>query len=210
MAGPGPGDTIKTGSGATIRLSSPPTTPQEDYYQDPIHGYVQEGGPSNWFEKNLWWLAPLSLAATAPLGSASAATSGTGAAAGGASAGVPSMPWTIPAGFEASMGAAPPALGSIAPTVATTAASGAGAGSALKNFLTNPANLAKLATIGIPALMQAFGNNGGSNTSGAEQALLDEALRRTQRTDPLHQAVTQLAFSRLPVSARQGINLTGK
>lgn len=76
-----------------------------------------------------------------------------------------------------------------------------------RQYLTDPKNLVNLASI-VPALAAMSKSNGGG--SAQEQALLDEALKRTQRVDPLHQAVTQLAFSRLPDSARQGISLTGK
>jgi hypothetical protein len=55
---------------------------------------------------------------------------------------------------------------------------------------------------------------GGDGTNDQTRATEDQARRlqaiteaRMRRVDPLHEAVTQLAFSRLPVSSRQSINL---
>lgn len=147
-------------------------------------------------------------------GAASAGSAGTAAHAPTAAGVLPGG--AIPGWSEAMAGYAGPTAAS-APLGSLGAGSAAGAGAAFgsagtsiasrfKDWVTDPKNMIGLATM-IPALVAQ--NKAGSMTA-QEQALLDEALKRTQRTDPLHQAVTQLAFSRLPDSARQGISLTGK
>lgn len=61
----------------------------------------------------------------------------------------------------------------------------------------------------IPMLMAAHGggnsNGGGDPLSQNPQlnSLLDMSVNRAQRTDPLHQAVTQLAMSRLPTNVQR-------
>lgn len=192
------------------------------YYAQKKYGQNSVGGAQNkqgdFYDPNAdhWYSDPRVLGPIA-VGAAGGLAAGgllpgaaQSAAAGGAGAptAVPSMPWTIPAGFEASMGAAPPALGSVAPTVAGGAA-GAGAktlAGSIKDKLLSPSGIAGIGGL-IAALMA---NRGNGETSAAQEALLNEALKRSQRVDPLHQAVTQLAFSRLPISAREGISLMGK
>lgn len=70
-----------------------------------------------------------------------------------------------------------------------------------KDFFTNPKDLAGLAGV-IMAL--AGGSGGSANSEGAER-LNRLTEQRMRRVDPLHQAVTQLAWGRLPISARQGV-----
>lgn len=135
-------------------------------------------------------------------------------AAPSATTAVPSMPWTIPAGFEASMGAAP--LGSVAAGAGGAAgAAGAGAAGAAKGIggglldqLTSGKSLAGLAGL-IASLVAGRGNGVGDATAAFNQQypqlnqLLDMSAQRAQRTDPLHQAVTQLAMSRLPTNVQR-------
>jgi hypothetical protein len=95
------------------------------------------------------------------------------------------------------------ALGGV--TAATPAATSIGG--KLKDAFTDPGNLASI----IPALAAAsaggFGG-GGSNAGGVDTGRLDQLLGmaadRAQRTDPLHQMVTRLAESRMPISSRKG------
>lgn len=150
-----------------------------------------------------------------------AAASGAGPAGGGTAASAAGPVGGIPIAY-APGAAAPNAgalgtsvaglspLGSLAPTVANAAGNvgGNALASSIKDKLLSPQGLAGLGA-SIAGLVAA--NRGGNTeTDAATNALLQEALKRSQRVDPLHQAVTQLAFSRLPDSARNGITLTGK
>ncbi len=96
----------------------------------------------------------------------------------------------------------------------TTTATTAGAGSIIdrvKRALTDPATVATAGT----AIASMLGNRGGGDYD-SEIAANQDQLRRLQaitearmrRVDPLHQAATQLAFGRLPVSSRNGLTLT--
>lgn len=86
---------------------------------------------------------------------------------------------------------------------------GAGASSgltgALKNWFTDPGNLVGLGSL-IAAL--ASGNGGGGSGAESEEARRMQQIteQRMRRVDPLHQAVTQLAWGRLPINARQGVS----
>jgi hypothetical protein len=115
----------------------------------------------------------------------------------------------------------------VAPSITSQGASNAGgfgsviknlAGKALKgagkqalNHLTSPQGSDLLGTV-ISALAGRGGIPGGIADGSAfplSQELTNAARMteaRIRRTDPLHQAVTQLAFNRLPVSAREGID----
>lgn len=81
----------------------------------------------------------------------------------------------------------------------------------VSEWFTDPRNLVGLASI-VPSLIAA---RGGGGNSASTDAAMNQANRmsaiteaRMRRVDPLHQAVTQLAFGRLPVSSRNGVNLT--
>lgn len=92
-------------------------------------------------------------------------------------------------------------------------AAGAGAaggiGQHLLDQLKSGKGIASLASL-IPLLMAA-GGGGGNNGGGGDllsqnpqlNSLLDMSVNRAQRTDPLHQAVTQLAMSRLPTNVQR-------
>ena len=93
---------------------------------------------------------------------------------------------------------------------AGTAAAGGGAeaaargfGDSLKEMLKDPSTWGALAST-IPALMASNQNNQQTDELKRIQAITENRLRRT---DPLHQAVTQLAFSRLPMNSRQGLSI---
>jgi hypothetical protein len=130
--------------------------------------------------------APEMSVSTTPLGSAGAVTNAPSMAAGGAAG-----------------------VGSVAPIVTAAATGGGSVLDRMRQSLTSPDGLASLAGIIGGLATGGMGGGGGASDEQMNQ-LLEHAVRRTERTDPLHQAVTQLAFSRLPVSARHGINLTGK
>jgi hypothetical protein len=172
------------------------------------------------YKKKTNWNNLLALGAGGAVGAGAlnAALAGGGAAAGGAATAVPSMPWTIPAGFEASMAGLPAgaALGGIgaagasgAAGAAGRAAAGAGSGfvGGLKDIFTDPKTYAGLAGL---LTTLATRPNGGSGSGGdllaqnpQLQRLLDMSAQRAERTDPLHQAVTQLAMGRLPVNVQR-------
>lgn len=109
-------------------------------------------------------------------------------------------------GAGATGGAIPGAVD--APSLATLlgtapAASGAGGiGKTLKGLLTDPNNLMGLA--GVVAALA--GGRGGSSESMQNAERMNQITeQRMRRVDPLHQAITQLAWSRLPINSRQGI-----
>lgn len=146
---------------------------------------------------------------------AAGATGASGAGGGAGTLASSSIPTSLAMkavpGAIASQGASA-ALGSMLPTLAgagTAAATGA-AGSAAKGFMgglkdtfTDPSNLSGLA--GVIASL-AGGMGGGNGQASADAQRLNQITeQRMRRVDPLHQAVTQLAWGRLPVNARQGI-----
>lgn len=98
---------------------------------------------------------------------------------------------------------------------AINSAQGGAAGGGLLGWLKNPKNLVNLAPIvaSLAANRGGPGNSGGVDDGFLRQAYDDaqrvNALKETRfrRVDPLHQAVTQLAFNRMPDSSRQGLNL---
>jgi hypothetical protein len=96
-------------------------------------------------------------------------------------------------------------------TVSPVAAGGASLGKKLWDAVTSPGGIASLASL-VPVALAA---TRGSGTSPDAQADLDQARRlsaiteaRMRRVDPLHEAVTQLAFGRLPTRSRDGLALT--
>jgi hypothetical protein len=82
-----------------------------------------------------------------------------GSGGGAAGAGVPSMPWTIPAGFEASMGAAPPA---------------AAAAGLLPATLSSPAGMVPG---GVPATVATATGTGGGGLWDKLKGLVPDSLR---------------------------------
>jgi hypothetical protein len=151
------------------------------------------------------------------LGGAGGASGAAGGAAAGAGSAIPS--WMIHS--------AAPAITSqgISRTIGGAAGGGLGGilgkiGGGLGKFFGSKEGIGSLASI-IPALMAMkgggpFGGGDGPNRGMdlAENAYADaqriNAMKeaRFRRVDPLHEAVTHLAFNRLPVSSREGIDLT--
>lgn len=82
----------------------------------------------------------------------------------------------------------------------------AGAGSFL-DWLQDPGNIAGLGAL-IAALTGGRGDS--ANPQDTEELRRIQAIteQRMRRVDPLHQAVSALAFSRMPTSSRQGITFT--
>ena len=80
---------------------------------------------------------------------------------------------------------------------------GNGIAGELRDLFTNPSNMVDLVGI-ITALAAASrGSNGQQSAESQRMQQMTEA--RMRRVDPLHQAVTQLAWGRLPTNARSGI-----
>lgn len=107
---------------------------------------------------------------------------------------------------------APAALGTIGPTA------GAGAVGGLAGVLKHLGGAQGIASLAglLPLLLGGgLGGGGGGGTPGGGQtspltsltpdisALLNMSVNRAQRTDPLHQAVTALAMSRLPTNVQR-------
>lgn len=158
---------------------------------------------------------------------------GGGAAAGGgagAATAVPSMPWTIPTsmayetgmfgvpgGTAAGVAAGHAGLGTIGAASGAAGAAGGAAGGAggagaagaggLLSQLTSGQGLAGLAGLLTTLAMRPNSGSGGSGNGLADNAqlqrLLDMSAQRAERTDPLHQAVTQLAMSRMPTNMQR-------
>lgn len=148
---------------------------------------------------------PTALGAIFGGGGGAGAAGAAGAAESGATTAVPSMPWTIPAGFDASMGAAPagflagaPALGSTEPgvmagtTLGANGVSGLANGSSLLNSI-----LTKYVPLGLAGLSAAKS----FQTPSANQDLQDiigTAKSRVQQSEPLFQALNRMAMGGLP------------
>jgi hypothetical protein len=81
-------------------------------------------------------------------------------------------------------------------------------GSRLLRGLLSPQGLTAAGTIAAALAARGDGTNAATRAS-EDQARRMQALTeaRMRRVDPLHEAITQLAFSRLPVSSRQGLAL---
>lgn len=165
------------------------------------------------FETPIDWGNILSIATGAGLGAAGLSAAGAfggGAAGSAAGGGVPNLAGAAGLPGGALYGAAAPAAGGIS---AGVGAAGGGLGSKLANVGKtvgkhaldgakgfNPFQLAALAALsGLPALLA---NKGPSNE---EKALYDQARqmtelqrRRIEHQNPLFEAVTRLAMSRLP------------
>lgn len=89
--------------------------------------------------------------------------------------------------------------------LASKAINGAKAGSDVLNGLTSAKGIASLASM-IPMILAAQSSNSDKNNplnNPQIQQLLNMSLQRQQRTDPLHQAVTQLSMSMLPTAVQK-------
>jgi hypothetical protein len=101
--------------------------------------------------------------------------------------------------------AGPAALGTARVVDSANAASrAAGAGGGLKEFFTDPSNLA-----GLGAVVGGLFNGNGGGQDDAEELRRIQAITEAQmrRADPLHQAAVQLAFGRMPTNYRQGVTM---
>lgn len=103
-------------------------------------------------------------------------------------------------------GISTPPLGGVRPP---SAGGGDDLSSRLRDWFTDPRNIIGLA--GMAGSLATRPNGGMSADQQAAQAQANRMAAiteaRMRRVDPLHQAVTQLAFGRLPVSSRNGIAL---
>ncbi len=108
-------------------------------------------------------------------------------------------------GASAGLGTAATGAGT-AGTALGTAATGGGVAGGLKEFFTDPTNLAGIASV--------VGGLAGRNNNGQQEQDMEELKRlsriteaQMRRTDPLHQVATNLAFGRMPTNYRQGVQL---
>ena len=146
-------------------------------------------------------LGPLAVGAGTGLGlltaPAAAGASGAGLAADG------TIPFTTAPGVQAAAlsGTVGPsaALGSMAP--AAPASAGGGLSGLLKS-LTSASNLPSLIGLGASLAM----NRGGGGTNTAEIDRIKQITEaQMRRADPLHQAITSLAMSRLPTAFQRPV-----
>jgi hypothetical protein len=141
------------------------------------------------------------------------ASAGIAAGAGGAlaSGAIPGLHTAVPGAIASHGASAGIPLGAMG--LAGSAARGVGEGVAsgisdkVKDFFTNPKSLAGLA--GIIAALASRPSGSSADAAGLEdlKRLNGITEARMRRVDPLHQAVTQLAYGRLPVSSRDGTQL---
>lgn len=114
---------------------------------------------------------------------------------------VPGIASTVGQGVTGAMSG----LGSVLPAAASAAPSVLGR---LRDALLSPEGIATAGTIAASLAAGGDGTNDQTRASEAQarrmQAITEARMRRV---DPLHEAVTQLAFGRLPVSSRQGVSL---
>lgn len=102
------------------------------------------------------------------------------------------------------------ALGGVTPAATAGGAEAARSlTSRLRDDLLSPEGLVTAGSIAASLAGRGDGMNDQTRAT-EEQARRLQAITeaRMRRVDPLHEAITQLAFSRLPVSSRNGINLT--
>lgn len=157
-------------------------------------------------------MGPIAVGAAGGLGALAGAP---GAAASAGASGMPAaMTASAPAIASQGVSASIP-LGGVAAGAGAGGVGGAlaKAGKGLLGNLTSVDGIASLAPL-IASL--ASGGFGGGNSGGPDNDFLMQAYgdakrqnqmqeARYRRVDPLHEAVTQLAFNRLPISSRQGI-----
>jgi hypothetical protein len=175
-------------------------------------GYAFDGQQFNDANADHWYSDPRIIgpaavgALTFGAGAFGGAAGGGAGAAGGAlpSASIPGMHAAVPGSIAGQGGVG---LGGM--TAAGAGGGGikgavSGLGNQMLDNLTTPKGIASLASL-VPALMSRGGGGGGGDLMGQNpqlQNLMNMSAERAQRTDPLHQAVTSLAMSRMPVSSR--------
>lgn len=118
----------------------------------------------------------------------------------------------VPGATAEGLAAGTGGLGTIAANTARGAANGAGQGlgsrigNGLVDTLTSGNGIAGLAGL-LTTLATRPNNSGGSGNGIGDNAqlqrLLDMSAQRAERTDPLHQAITQLAMNRLPTNVQR-------
>ena len=180
-------------------------------------GYAFNASKGQFYDANAdhWYSDPRVLGPIA-VGAASAglgAFGGAGSAAGGAASAasgsaIPgaAVPTSIgmsalPAAIASQGASAAIPLGGLAAATAAPVAAGAGA-----EALTKLLSVKGIASLG--PVIAALAARGGNPSATADTAALSRIQGITEqqmrRADPLHQAVTQLAYQRLPISARAG------
>lgn len=154
----------------------------------------------SWFESG--WPA-IAIGATAGglgLAGMTGGTAGTAAASGNAAAAPSAGTLMGTGGFDGAIGtpamSSAGAAGGAAPLGGYTAAAGGGAslGKQIADKVLTPQGIASLATA-IPSLIA---NSGGVEDDPNVKALMEMALKRQQRADPLHESVVNLANAMLP------------
>ena len=143
-----------------------------------------------------WWVIPATGAGMA-LGGL-----GLGAALGGSAAGAATGAIAAPVGTVAPgvVNLATPASNAAAAAVPPAASGGL---SGVIKSLTSAGNLPSLVGLGT-SLLGGLGNGGGSNNAELDRIQqITEA--RMRRADPLHQAITSLAMSRLPTAFQRPV-----
>lgn len=161
-----------------------------------------------WLARNAWWLAPTALVGGSALGAALGGA-GTATPAAATSGVLPSSDFTALTplgGIQAAP--ATSAANALASPAASAGAAAGGIGGSILHALTSKAGIGALASL---APLLAGGAGGGGRNPiqdfNAQYPQLNELLtmsaNRASRTDPLHQAVTQLAMSRLPTSVQR-------
>lgn len=110
------------------------------------------------------------------------------------------------------LAAGSPALGAAAPAAAAAGPAASairhGLGDQLRDAFSDPSTYASLASV-IAGLSGGSGGGSGADAN-ADQLRRINAISEAQmrRADPLHQVATNLAFSRLPINARQGVTMS--
>jgi hypothetical protein len=207
------------------QVTSNNSAPGGSYFKDRGHWNAETG---QWDQDTNWENIITTSLAGIPLAAGGAAVANSIAGGGGAAAQtgaggtlasstIPNahlaVPTTAGMGSQgASAGLGMLGLNGAGSALANGAASGGGGVlGKLKDFFTNPQGIAGLGGI-IGALASGAGGSGGAGTGSGGGSDLEELKRinqiteaRMRRVDPLHQAVTQLAFGRLPINSRAGV-----
>jgi len=157
-------------------------------------------------------IASQGVSATVPLalGSLAPAASAGGAGLVGASA-IPGMEAAVPAGIASQGASGSVPLGAVGLSPAGAAAAGGATAEAGNSLLQRLMDPKALATLGLTVAGLARAGGGPTADMDALGRQLSDQIAMTQarqrRIDPLGQAAAQTAWSRLPVSSRQGLSM---
>lgn len=190
---------------------------------------VEQGSDGNlyatphqgWLLRNMPWLVLGTMAAGAGMAAAGVGAGGAGGAAAfdapavSSAAGAANLAGIAGTGLP--LGAFAPGLGAAGPGLVEGGGIGGVTGGAnlagpaatgLAGFLKDPKNYAGLAGLLATLSTRPGGNGGPGGGDPLAQnpdlnALLKMSADRAQRTDPLHQSITQLAMSRLPTNMQR-------